>query len=1130
MGEPKARILGLVAPRIPPTFPPLEDTRLRNDVLSQAPFVWSRRSLWKRVVATRKDHRRRPCHESHRLDRGFGVRIPSGVFEPPVSATPCVPRPGRGRLHFKPGLTRLLARPVFVGVLVFLFGLLHATPADANPGLLRLDTPRFSLAFAADGRPASLKTKLDGREWLNLADPGPGFYLETRGGAQIRLERLCLVNDRVMAAGPDGLPRITFVVRPSETHIALRLERMEAVPASREVSLHFPFNIVEPVGLLELDYMTEALVAHPFTFAAQMDSPDSTTVKSQDTHAAGQARVDWHHVWNRHPGNPPGGFALYCPHDPADEDDTILRIWTVENLPHPRVAGPWTLEAARDYVARWTRQHADPSRFWIQASTPEELYEAVPYAEAARVRDVYLFTDTWRGEPFWAQKVENWHVNRKVFPKGEPDLRSFSDYLRQRGMNLKIHWVSGGIGPEDPVYVGKAPDPRLATWGGGQLTRAASPDDGVLFFRPDSGVSMPFRMPGNEWWKQYTCPPMLHAIYDYEMVQVGNELVRVGSFADTDREVWRLENCQRGLFLTDPEEHAAGARLRGLITAYGQNALPDNDSTLLEEMARNFAEFLNRCRIPHNEYDGAELHAYNGRMWGYRKFSSLVYQNMDQPVTAFSSSGVAPPCYLEHRLNATRRLLQGRLKGIVPIMLDEPARPASTVLDAHWGLSQMCAHGFNFYNIQKPEPLFGINVNTLKQHGLTDAILEAARNWKRVNALIQPAQRRQIHQTMYSEDSPLAQAGHHLKSRVVHELVRGDGGWKIHPTAVLIRPGKLDVAWQDGQEHGAISPRQFLKPGTAVTLVNPFSAQRPRVILRVLWGFEPKTAATAAAAAAGSDRRGADANFDYARLAQTNRSATGTANNVWLQPRAEEIRNRRDIRIENAGDALTLSAVNPLDRPVYEENALPEWSRGLDMSRHRGLGLWVTGDAGEAILVIQIAGGDYVIPIDFTGRRYIEIPHAQAAWAEGRWGWRMGAKHAHYEGVNWVKMGFGKLPAKSTARITVEGLTALREVDTHLKDAVLHFGSGSLAIHGAVPSGSYLTWDGGHTAVLHDANWNETGERTVTGVSQEVPAGEFEFRLTSSETDTPPPWIELQILTRGPPILVADDDKPPAAR
>jgi hypothetical protein len=192
------------------------------------------------------------------------------------------------------------------------------------------------------------------------------------------------------------------------------------------------------------------------------------------------------------------------------------------------------------------------------------------------------------------------------------------------------------------------------------------------------------------------------------------------------------------------------------------------------------------------------------------------------------------------------------------------------------------------------------------------------------------------------------------------------------------------------------------------------------------------------------------------------------------------------------------------------------------MSHHRGIGLWVTGDASQAILLVQIPGGDYVIPIDFTGRRYIEIPNSQVAWAEGRWGWRMGSKHAHYEAVNWIKMGFGMLPPKSNVRVTVEGLTALREVDTQLKDAVLHFGDESLTIHGAVPSGSYLTWDGGQTAVLYDANWNKTGTLSVTGNLRNAPEGQFEFRLTSIETTAPPPWIDLQLLTRGAPILVED--------
>jgi hypothetical protein len=315
-----------------------------------------------------------------------------------------------------------------------------------------------------------------------------------------------------------------------------------------------------------------------------------------------------------------------------------------------------------------------------------------------------------------------------------------------------------------------------------------------------------------------------------------------------------------------------------------------------------------------------------------------------------------------------------------------------------------------------------------------------------------------------------------------------------------------------------------------MTLVNPFKAQRPRITLRVLWGFDAEGTSSPSAAGSGSDVRSSDANFEYGKLAGSARSGASAAGNISLQPRAPEIRNRRDIQVDGSADAVTLSASNPLDKVVYEENALPEWSRRLDMSRHRGLGLWVTGDASQAILVVQIPGGDYVIPVDFTGRHYIEIPNSQVAWADGRWGWRMGSKHAHYEAVNWVKMGFGMLPANSKASVTVAGLTALRELDTELKDPAFQFGNDSLTIRGAIPSGSYLTWDGGETATIYDANWNRTGGVPVIGTSVNVPEGQFEFKLSSSYTNAALPWVDLQLITQGTPISVPDDGKPAARK
>ena len=165
----------------------------------------------------------------------------------------------------------------------------------------------------------------------------------------------------------------------------------------------------------------------------------------------------------------------------------------------------------------------------------------------------------------------------------------------------------------------------------------------------------------------------------------------------------------------------------------------------------------------------------------------------------------------------------------------------------------MCAHGFFIYNIMKPDPLFGVNVGTLRSHGMTDELLQIARNWKEVNRLIAPEQRERIRRTLYFADDPCRQAGSHEKSAVVHVLSKESDRWAIHPTRVLARKGDADAVWHDGQEHGAISPRQFLKPGEVLRLVNPYRPQRPKIILGCLWALNYDGATSKAPGGRGAD-------------------------------------------------------------------------------------------------------------------------------------------------------------------------------------------------------------------------------------------------------------------------------------
>lgn len=172
----------------------------------------------------------------------------------------------------------------FLLLCILTFFVLSGQVVQATTPVL-LDTPVFDLQFPSDGRPASFKTKEDDREHLTTNDPGHSFYLLSRDNVPLRFDRLTFEGEKLVASCGGGLPRVTFGVRRDDSYLALRIERIEAVPASREYSLHFQMKLTQPIKVLELDYMTEA-------------------------RGGIEVVVDWRHIWNRNLENSLGGFYL----------------------------------------------------------------------------------------------------------------------------------------------------------------------------------------------------------------------------------------------------------------------------------------------------------------------------------------------------------------------------------------------------------------------------------------------------------------------------------------------------------------------------------------------------------------------------------------------------------------------------------------------------------------------------------------------------------------------------------------------------------------------------------------------------------------------------------------------------
>jgi len=961
-----------------------------------------------------------------------------------------------------------------------------ALPAGAA---IELAAGSFTLSFDGDGRPAACHRKTDGAELVRAGNGGQGFYLKAADTPPVRLNQLRLQPDgRLLAHSDDGSRAVLFHVTSGQRHIALRIERVTGVLPERLEELHFEINSDPCLRALDLDYMTQA------------DNWDYGV------------RVAWPAFWHRSAPNPLGGFALYEKTDERDEDDTLLQLWVQEKLPHPKVAGPWTMERARQWIEQWQRRFAVRDQLILAGRSIAELHEGVEFARRAGLKQIYLFTDTWRTDPFWPSTDLNWGVNRTVFPRGEADLRDFSDFVRSQGMYLALHYVSGGIGLHDPLYVGQKPDRRFASWGGGCLAREVGASDATIVLQPAPGVVPPGQH-----------RPAYPHFEEWNLLRIDEELVRCGTIEPGPDGTWTLSRCQRGQGSTKAAAHTGGVEVAGLLLAYGQNLVPDNDSSLLDEIAQNYAGLLNRCRVDHAEFDGAEIHAHDGR-WGYLKLATRVYETLDHPTTSHDSSGRQASAWFEYRLNSSQRLMRGSCAYThgnysVPVTLATPSRPATTLLDAHFTLSQGNYGGA--LGLCKPEPMFGVSPQVLEAHGLTGQFIEALQAWRDLSSRLTDEQRKRINGTFAQPRGDGARFNRHLCSPVVwvaRELAGGKG--ELIPTRVLTRKTG-DILWQHGQEHGAISPRQFIKPGETLALENPESAQPLQFILHVLPAFQPEAAATADTADTSPTKAAASDLFTAGNGPAGGLNGRAPAGNILLQPGGTEVieaRGQTSARIENK--ALVLAAANPGNQVYRETEALPAWNIAVDMTRRRGLGLWITGDNSGALLLVKLGRRDYVVPIDFTGRRYMEIPNGEVSWASSGWGWRMETKSTDYSKVRRIQIGFAQLPPGGKAAVTVEQLTALGELPVPLKNPVVHLGAGQLRVLGTIANGEFVQYAGGDKAMVYDENWRRRAELSVEQVNYLMPSGEASVSVMCDPAEFSP-WLDVQFITVGAPLVLS---------
>lgn len=922
---------------------------------------------------------------------------------------------------------------------------------------LRCD--RFELRFAADGKPVSFLQLPEKKELLNVKDPGDGFVVVNRAGESTPLSRLSLADKgKLLVAKTEGSGQeVTFRANIAKTHIGFQVERLIKFSPVPDLTLAFRMNVDASVDAVPHNYMVDS------------------------ERQGNMLKLNWKNLWNVHKGDLPGGFSIYQYRSADDKDDILLHIWAEEPIAHPKIEGAWTYERAKDWIAKWRARFVPhKGSIVLEDKTVAGLREGLKFAEAAGVSEIYLMPWIWRGE-YWPIKKTTAGVNTDIFPKGEEDLKAFAQEVNAKGMYLSFHWVSAGIGFEDPKYVGQHPDRRLASWGGGKIDNAIDEKTAELKFKPDACIYAPFTGSGSST----SFAPGLGHIFNYNIIRVEDELIRFDDLKDTDKPVWTITGCKRGFGSTKAAAHVAGAESAGLIVPYNQNLIPDNWSTLLNEQAEAYAGFINRVCASRVEFDGKEIHHYYGGTGD--KLGELIYSGLDHPTISCSSNGRAPAAWFEYRFQGTEKASQRPPGAIVRPRTN--STNAGSLLMADYGLCQTAVK-MESMSMGLAAGDRGFNVEAFKQHGLHDQIIERVKMWRAIAGSLTDEQRKKFNVGQFRDPNKrLRQAGNYNEMPYVYVPEDKGNSWDIYPVAVL-NTGNQDSLWYHGQENGPIEPWRFVKPNEEHVWTNPFPAQPLRVIMHVL---------------AGTDYRNPE-NFD-------------------LQPKTAVMSQVGDTRFKDENDGLKLSIQNRRDKEVWNQSSLPiaGISCKKNWSDHRPVGMFIDGDGKNEVVVLQVESGmgrDYAVPVDFTGKKYVELPHGEAAYALSKWGWRFAAsKNCNYEKLGKINFGFGYLPAGTDADITVSGMKALKEIPVPLVDPVIATAQGKLSIKGQVPTDHYLEYQGGNSATVYDANWNKIGTLPAQAENFTVPNGKTPITIKTAQTGVLP-WLEVQFLTRGEPITV----------
>ncbi len=253
---------------------------------------------------------------------------------------------------------------------------------------------------------------------------------------------------------------------------------------------------------------------------------------------------------------------------PVSEIRQVLKeMLEEEGATQSPLGGPWALDAKRN---RGSYVFADVSE--------KNVDDWITLAKFSGIQQVHFIG--------WEQTLGHYAPRKDAFPHGLAGLKAAVDKIHAAGLKAGMHTLTGAISPSDP-WATPVPDPRLAK--DATFTLAESIDGKSTAVRTTE-------KPGD-----------LDSIWAYSgrgnVLQVGDELIQYDAIARTSP--YGFTGCHRGAFGTKVLPHERGTPLYYLFVRY-QTFQPDEDSTLVDDVAATIAQVFNTCGFDMIYQDGSE--------------------------------------------------------------------------------------------------------------------------------------------------------------------------------------------------------------------------------------------------------------------------------------------------------------------------------------------------------------------------------------------------------------------------------------------------------------------------------------------------------------------------------------------